>query len=168
MSIFVHVFLWTYVFNIWLFGKEFYCWKPVEKQPNSPAEQLNFCIFLSATCERSNFFSQSAELVIVHPSEYSHPTWEWMPHCGLGLHCPVTNDIDHFFTWSLVNCVPSLETSLFKFFIYLLKLLSKVIKRNLLHIALFLLYLLINVFQGIFIARCTSSYRFLKATQTPI
>lgn len=97
MSICVHVFLWTYVFNIWLFGKEFCCWKPVEKQPNSPAEQLNFCIFLSATCERSNFFSQSAELVIVHPSEYSHPTWEWMPHCGLGLHCPVTNDIDHFF-----------------------------------------------------------------------
>lgn len=86
----VYMFFCGHMFPlIWRFGKEIYCWKPFEKQPNSPAEQLHFCIFLTAICESSNF-SQSVKLVFVHLSEDSHPTWELMPHCGLGFHFPVT------------------------------------------------------------------------------
>lgn len=115
---------------IWLFGKEIYCWKPFEKQPNSPAEQLDFCIFLSAVCESSNF-SQSVKLVIVHLSEDNHPTWELMIHCGLGLHFPETMMMIIFFPiWLLVNCASSLETFLLKFFSYLLKLLFKDFKKK--------------------------------------
>lgn len=111
----VYMFFCGHMFSlIWRFGKEIYCWKPFEKQPNSPAEQLHFCIFLSAICESSNF-SQSVKLamvhlsedshptfltvklVIVHLSQDSHPTWELMPHCGLGLHFPVTMMLIIFF-----------------------------------------------------------------------
>lgn len=74
MSI-VYMFFCGHMFSlIWRFGKEIYCWKPFEKQPNSPAEQLHFCIFLSAICESSNF-SKSVKLVIVRLSEDSHPTF---------------------------------------------------------------------------------------------
>lgn len=93
----VYMFFWRHMFPlIWRFGNEIYCWKPLEKQPNSPAEQLHFCIFLAAICERSNF-SQSVKLVIVHLSEDSHPTWKLTPHCGLGSHFPVTMMLVFFF-----------------------------------------------------------------------
>lgn len=120
---FVYMFFSGHMLSItWLLGKEFYYWKPVEKQPNSPSYIF---VYFYQQLVGVPVFSQPPQFVTVHLSEYRHPQWEWMPNCGLVLHFPVTYDVDHFFTQLQVICVSSLETLVFKFFTHLSKWPSK-------------------------------------------